>query len=166
MIDWLVRLYGTKLALSFIGFTVFGVGLCRLSTGGETGSAPSVVLRLVQEIEQRAATTPSLDLYRLYRTTTPSAETIAQLCLQLSAEPGTLANTAVSSHLICNRTFLYFRFFPTFTKDGGGDLSLFEPHVLASGLKKLLRELPDPLVPSQWYDAFIDASRKMEGDLF
>ena len=45
-------------------------------------------------------------------------------------------------------------------------MSLFEPHVLASGLKKLLRELPDPLVPSQWYDAFIDASRKMEGDLF
>ena len=86
---------------------MFGVGLCRLSTGGETGSAPSVVLRLVQEIEQRAATTPSLDLYRLYRTTTPSAETIAQLCLQLSAEPGTLANTSVSSHLICNRTFFF-----------------------------------------------------------
>lgn len=38
---------------------------------------------------------------------------------------------------------------------------MFEPHVLASGLKKLLRELPDPLVPSQWYDAFIDAARKM-----
>lgn len=40
------------------------------------------------------------------------------------------------------------------------DLSTFETHVLASGLKKLLRELPDPLVPSQWYDAFIEASRK------
>ena len=40
------------------------------------------------------------------------------------------------------------------------DLSAFEPHVLTSALKKLLRELPDPLIPSQWYDAFIEASRK------
>ena len=68
--------------------TVFGVGLCRLSTGSDPASVPTVVLRLVQEIEQRATTTPSLDLYRLYRTTTPSAETIAQLCLQLSTNPG------------------------------------------------------------------------------
>lgn len=68
--------------------TVFGVGLCRLSTGSDPTSVPTVVLRLVQEIEQRATTTPSLDLYRLYRTTTPSAETIAQLCLQLSTDPG------------------------------------------------------------------------------
>ncbi|XP_057380000.1 uncharacterized protein LOC130702342 isoform X2 [Daphnia carinata] len=115
--------------------TVFGVALCRLSTGSDSSSVPSVVLRLVQEIEQRAATTPSLDLYRLYRTTTPTAETIAQLCLQLSNDPG-----------------------------AGGDLSVFEPHVLASGLKKLLRELPDPLVPSQWYDAFIEASRISRDD--
>lgn len=113
--------------------TVFGVALCRLSTGSDSSSVPSVVLRLVQEIEQRATTTPSLDLYRLYRTTTPSAETISQLCLQLST-------------------------------DSDGDLSAFEPHVLASGLKKLLRELPDPLIPSQWYDAIIEASRISRDD--
>jgi len=41
------------------------------------------------------------------------------------------------------------------------DLSAFEPHVLTSALKKLLRELPDPLIPSHWYDAFIEASRKI-----
>ncbi|XP_046457115.1 phosphatidylinositol 3-kinase regulatory subunit alpha-like isoform X4 [Daphnia pulex] len=113
--------------------TVFGVGLCRLSTGSDPASVPAVVLRLVQEIEQRATSTSTLDLYRLYRTTTPSAETIAQFCLQLSTDPdGT---------------------------GGSGDLSAFEPHVLASGFKKLLRELPDPMIPSQWYDAFIEASR-------
>jgi hypothetical protein len=55
-------------------------------------------------------------------------------------------------------------FCPSFA-DGVGDLSAFEPHVLASGLKKLLRELPDPTIPSQWYDAFIEASRKT-GKLF
>lgn len=48
-----------------------------------------------------------------------------------------------------------------FADTNGCDLSAFEPYVLASGLKKLFRELPDPLIPSQWYDTFIDASRKL-----
>jgi hypothetical protein len=49
-----------------------------------------VVLRLLQEIEQHATATPSLDLYRLYRTTTPAVETLAQLRLQLgTTELGT-----------------------------------------------------------------------------
>jgi len=56
--------------------------------------------------------------------------------------------------------------FRSHSVDGVGDLSAFEPHVLASGLKKLLRELPDPMIPSQWYDAFIEASRKTGRLLF
>lgn len=44
-----------------------------------------MVSRLLQEVEQRAAATPSLDLYRLYRTTTPAPEIISQLRLQLSS---------------------------------------------------------------------------------
>lgn len=89
--------------LSYRNFLVFGVGLCRLSTGGDPAAAPSVVSRLVQEIEQRAAATPSLDLYRLYQTTTPSAETLAQLCQHLSTDPGRFSRN--------NRRVSAFRFF-------------------------------------------------------
>lgn len=88
----------------FFCVAVFGVGLCSLSvasttaaavdsssssssTGGLVGgsaSVPAVVLRLLQEIEARASATPGLDLYRLYRTTTPPPEIIAQLRAQLA----------------------------------------------------------------------------------
>ena len=60
---------------------VFGVGLCRLFNASEQ-AAPGVVLRLIQEIEQQAAATPSLDLYLLYRTT-PSLASVAELRSQL-----------------------------------------------------------------------------------
>jgi len=40
------------------------------------------------------------------------------------------------------------------------DLSEYEPAVIASILKKFLRELPDPVIPVQWYDKFIEASSK------
>lgn len=63
---------------------VFGVGLCQLSREASCGAVPAVVSRLVQEIEARASATPGLDLYRLYRTTSPPAEAIAQLRAQLS----------------------------------------------------------------------------------
>ncbi|XP_065349783.1 phosphatidylinositol 3-kinase regulatory subunit gamma isoform X2 [Cloeon dipterum] len=39
------------------------------------------------------------------------------------------------------------------------DLSPYEPPVIASVLKKFLRELPDPVIPVQWYDKFIEASK-------
>lgn len=42
----------------------------------------------------------------------------------------------------------------------GCDLSIYEPELLGSCLKKFFRELPDPLIPCQWYDSFIEASRK------
>lgn len=37
------------------------------------------------------------------------------------------------------------------------DLSEFSPVVIASIFKKYLRELPDPLIPVQWYDKFLEA---------
>ena len=131
----------------FFFFKVFGVGLCRLAVGG-ADPVPSAVTRLIQEIEQRAAATPNLDLYRLYRTTTPSGETIAQLCQQL-------ASLCADQHQQQQQQQQQQP-----TANPAADLSAFEAHVLASGLKKLLRELPDPVIPSQWYDTFIEASRK------
>ena len=51
------------------------------------------------------------------------------------------------------------------TDADGCDLSGIEANVLASCLKKFLRELPDPLIPSQWYDSFIEASSKSKSKL-
>jgi len=51
------------------------------------------------------------------------------------------------------------------TDADGCDLTGIEANVLASCLKKFLRELPDPLIPSQWYDSFIEASSKSKSKL-
>ena len=53
---------------------------------------------------------------------------------------------------------LLFIFF--FTEPEDCDLSHEPVEVLASCVKKFLRELPDPLIPSKWYDCFIEASSK------
>ena len=65
--------------------TVFGVGLCRLFNAAEQ-TAPAVVLRLCQEVEARSAAAPSLDLYRLYRTS-PQAGAVDDLRNQLCEGP-------------------------------------------------------------------------------
>lgn len=133
---------------------MFGVGLCQLSRAPD--GVPGALVRLVKEVEARASATPGLDLYRLYRTTSPGAEAIGRLGAELSrAEAGTC--------LLIDRLIKFVINEPDSTRlaDAAScDLATFEPHAIACGLKKLLRELPDPLVPSQWYDAFIEASRK------
>ncbi|CAH1153755.1 unnamed protein product [Phaedon cochleariae] len=42
----------------------------------------------------------------------------------------------------------------------GVDLSEVSPVCIAGVFKKYLRELPDPLIPVQWYDKFLEASKK------
>ncbi|KAB0801497.1 hypothetical protein PPYR_05851 [Photinus pyralis] len=39
------------------------------------------------------------------------------------------------------------------------DLSEYSPACIANVLKKFLRELPDPIIPVQWYDRFLESSK-------
>ena len=39
------------------------------------------------------------------------------------------------------------------------DLSRFSPNVLAAAIKKYLRDLPNPLLPTELYDQFVAATR-------
>lgn len=39
------------------------------------------------------------------------------------------------------------------------DLTEYNSVCIASVLKKFLRELPDPVIPVQWYDRFLEASK-------
>lgn len=41
------------------------------------------------------------------------------------------------------------------------DLSEYSPVCIASVFKKFLRELPDPLIPVQKYDQFLEAASKL-----
>lgn len=91
--------------------------------------APKLVMLCVQALEAHAAHDQSLNLYKLYRSTPPS-ERVAALVARL--------NEGDWSHL---------------------NLYSYEPSVVASVLHKYLRELPDQVIPVQWYDRFMEASR-------
>jgi len=45
------------------------------------------------------------------------------------------------------------------------DLASFDSAVIASTMKKYLRELPDPVIPEQFYTSFIDAASKFDRSL-
>lgn len=72
-----------------------------------------------------------MELYNLY-CETPAADQVADLLQKLNDLPVTKT-----------------------------DLSEYSPVCIASVFKKYLRELPDPLIPVQKYDQFIEASSKM-----
>lgn len=81
---------------------------------------------LTNEIERQAKLESKLDLYKLYRTKI-HVEYITELRDILNTNPDQLQI----------------------------DLSRYEIHNLVSILKRYLRELPDPLIPSCFYDQFI-----------
>jgi len=45
---------------------------------------------------------------------------------------------------------------------GTVDLASFDSAVIASTMKKYLRELPDPVIPEQFYTKFVDAASKID----
>ncbi|XP_066997352.2 phosphatidylinositol 3-kinase regulatory subunit alpha isoform X2 [Anabrus simplex] len=107
--------------------SIFGMGLCFQFSPAER-PAPPLVMRCTQEIEARARNNPTLDLYKVYRSS-PQTEHLTELRHKFNEDVASV------------------------------ELSEYEPHCIASALKKFLRELPDPVIPVQWYDRFLEASR-------
>lgn len=83
---------------------------------------------LTSEIERQARTQTNLDLYKLYRTKIP-LENLIELRDVLNTTNDQLKQI---------------------------DLTKYEIQYLVSIMKRFLRELPDPLVPVQYYDRFIN----------
>nr|AKK23736.1 phosphatidylinositol-3-kinase p85 alpha [Nilaparvata lugens] len=114
--------------------SVFGLGLCgQFNTKGQPASY--LVIRCAEEIEARAKSLPSLDLYKMYRSSPPPDKV---------DELRTKFNEAEDITAL--------------------DLSAYEPNCITNILNKYLRELPDPVIPVQWYDRFLEASRVCNDD--
>lgn len=88
---------------------------------------------LTSEIERQAKNQTKLDLYKLYRTKIP---------LECLIELRDVLNTTNNDQL------------------QQIDLTRYEIQYLVSILKRYLRELPDPVIPVKWYEAFINVLRQ------
>lgn len=95
----------------------------------EDNEAPLVVVRLTQEIERQAKLKPRADLYKLYRWIIPVDD-----ANELRAELNSNKREQIMEV----------------------DLSKYEINSLTHVLKRFLRELPDSLIPGNFYDPFID----------
>lgn len=90
--------------------------------------APLILFLLTSEIERQARTQTNLDLYKLYRTKIP-LDNLIELRDVLNTKNDQLLEI---------------------------DLTKYEIQYLVSIMKRFLRELPDPLVPVEYYDRFIN----------
>ncbi|KAJ8980585.1 hypothetical protein NQ317_018712 [Molorchus minor] len=113
----------------FIQFkSYFGQGLCVQFKLNDT-PAPQLLMNCTFELEKRAKSNESLELYNLYCATPPSDQ-LQALVRKVEENPNSV------------------------------DLTDFSPVCIAGLFKKYLRELPDPLIPVQWYDKFLEAAKK------
>ncbi|XP_058794763.1 phosphatidylinositol 3-kinase regulatory subunit alpha-like isoform X2 [Phymastichus coffea] len=107
--------------------SVFGLALCS-QFDLSSKSAPLLIEKCTRALEEKAASEPGLDLYKVYHSSPPNEQTL-ELRQRLNEDLRSI------------------------------DLKLYSPQCIASVLKKFLRELPDPVIPVQWYDRFLEASR-------
>lgn len=105
--------------------TLFGIGLCSQFDPSER-PAPYVVMRLTQELENRARNIPSMDISKLYKVC--DDDSVKTLKQKLNED-------------------LY-----------GVELSDYTPNVISGVLKNYLLQLPDPVIPVQSYNIFIEAA--------
>lgn len=115
----------------FIQFkSFFGQGLCNQFNLSDS-PAPELIIKCALELEKRAKANENLELYNIY-CATPPGDQLQALVKKVEENPNISAL----------------------------NLSEFSPFCVASLFKKYLRELPDPLIPVQWYDKFLEASKK------
>ncbi|XP_076261021.1 phosphatidylinositol 3-kinase regulatory subunit alpha isoform X2 [Rhynchophorus ferrugineus] len=112
-------------------FKPFGQNLCSQFVYTKTTPAPALLMKLTSELENRARKDETLELYSMYSANPPSE--------QFTALVKSIENVSDLNSL---------------------DLSQFSPVVISGVIKKYLRELPDPLIPVQWYEKFIEAQKK------
>jgi hypothetical protein len=111
--------------------STFGRGLCLQFFPGHVQDAPAFLKTFIAELETKAKTDDTLELYNLY-SATPPPDQMTKLLEKINE-----ASTDL-------------------------DLNDFSAVCIAGVIKKFLRELPDPLVPVQWYDAFLSAASKRD----
>jgi phosphoinositide-3-kinase regulatory subunit len=129
-----VGIFGVDLSLSFDNSpSMFDGNISSNNSSSSSSSpnnseAPLIIILLTTEIERQARTQTNLDLYKLYRTKIP-LENLIELRDVLNTTNDQLKQV---------------------------DLTRYEIQYLVSIMKRFLRELPDPLVPVQYYDRFIN----------
>ncbi|KAG5679226.1 hypothetical protein PVAND_008807 [Polypedilum vanderplanki] len=94
----------------------------------ENETAPEIIILLTKEIERQASIQTNLDLYKLYRTKIP-LENLIELREVLNTTHDQLKQI---------------------------DLTKYEIQYLVSIMKRFLRELPNPVIPTEYYDRFIN----------
>lgn len=114
---------------------VFGLSLCKQKMINES-QVPLLLVRCCDELLRRARNSSTLDIYRLYRKTTPQEE------LNRLREA-------------CDRAY------PDMYEV---NLDHYEAETIAYLVKRYLQELPDPVIPERWHDNFVNTARTVHSE--